>query len=197
MMRRLANSVAAAEAVNEILIHYYRFLYRVARRKSVDANKIDDVVSSVAQDLLERLPRFRYQPKKGRFRDYLAACVRYAFWKIDNEERRHPRSGMDPEVLEHWGEKHRPSDPVESTMRCEELMLAYHEAAQGMNEDHRRVVRAILVDGEPYAKVARESGYTVNNVQKVVSRARDRLRDVLRRFDQDSSDQSGPWGYPK
>ena len=196
-MAQLGATVARPDAVNEILNLYYRFLYRTARRLRLPVDKVDDVVSRVVANLLVSLPKFRYDARKGKFRGYLKTCVRHAFLKEIEEEAKQPQNGIDPDALARLAAREGGYDTVESGMRREELIQAYHLAMQSFNEDHRQVVRLALIDGMPPAEVARLSGFSLDNVYQVVSRARKKLRDILRGFDDDDSDHPGPWGHPQ
>jgi DNA-directed RNA polymerase specialized sigma24 family protein len=129
-------------------------------------------------NLAGALPKFEYQPSRGRFRSYVGRIVRNAI--IRHAQCPHPpESALDDYVLSTVSDEH----------------VAHKESWDREWVDHhlRRAMRIIrqthdprgidafesLLAGKTTAQVAREMDMTVAAVQKVKQRIRSRLQRLV------------------
>lgn len=73
-VRNPSDSAAWAEFESR----YRDLLVRFCRRQGLQQADAEDVVQVVMSNLAKSLPRFAYDPARGRFRDYLYRCARNA-----------------------------------------------------------------------------------------------------------------------
>lgn len=100
---------------------YRELMLRYCRRRGLNRVDSEDVVQATFVGLSESLSRFIYDPKRGRFRDYLARCVR-------NEIFRHAaRPQMAQKALVNGGD-HCAADAtdVAADAAWEEEWVAHH-----------------------------------------------------------------------
>jgi RNA polymerase sigma-70 factor (ECF subfamily) len=79
-------------AWDEFFRRYFPLVYGFARRRGCSEHTSEDIVQEVMAKVFERRDFFRYDPARGRFRDWLFAVVRTAI----AEYRRRPANRMPP-----------------------------------------------------------------------------------------------------
>src|SRR5262245_4047251 len=79
---------------------YHDLLLRLCRRRGMQEADALDVVQTVMTGLLKSLPRFTYDPRRGRFRDYLFRCTEHAIRRVAIERQRGGRPTGDAPLLE-------------------------------------------------------------------------------------------------
>jgi RNA polymerase sigma-70 factor (ECF subfamily) len=80
LLARLAGG-SDTQAWREFDERYRELLWRFARSRGLQPADADDVAQDVLHALTKRLPKFEYDPAKGRFRDYLKTSAARAVWK--------------------------------------------------------------------------------------------------------------------
>jgi RNA polymerase sigma factor (sigma-70 family) len=85
--------VAAGDPTNQearaaFAICYARLILNWCRRQGLQAADQDDVVQTILCRLFEMLPKFQYDPQKGRFRDYVRTMVHNAIMDIYRKHRK-------------------------------------------------------------------------------------------------------------
>jgi RNA polymerase sigma factor (sigma-70 family) len=192
---RLQNPDEADDARNEILAMYYSFMYSATRRVAIPRHYQEQVVSDVVESLARYLKRFRYNRKAGRFRDYVKRCLKNAYHKRENFDRRQARSGYDPEFFDAAAPLDSLLDhTLEDEMRHDEVSRAYQQALAGFNPTYQGVMQAFIAGGRDVREIAEAHEVSVQNVYKIVSRVRERVRENLDQMDDWPSEGSSDSG---
>ena len=152
----------------------YRPLIVFCARDRLDNSEIDDLIQTVMVNVFRSGEYFRYDPAKGRFRDYLGRVVHNAIVDMLRKRRRSvPRDpGAEAGV-----------DGFETMWREE---WERHLLAQAMMELRSRVGAATFqafdlyaMQGQPPGKVAKFLGVGISQVYVAKSRCLARLREIV------------------
>lgn len=164
-------------AWHEFDARYRELILRYCRRKGLQTSDAEDVRQMVMLNLARQLRSFEYQPRKGRFRDYLGRTVANAihrYYRRPTLERR----GLDTDVA---AEIEAPDDDaLDREWEHEWMLHHYRTAMQSVREtaDARSVeVFEQLLAGESTEDVARSFEMTTDAVHKVKQRMRNRLKE--------------------
>lgn len=141
---------------------------------------IDDVEQVVWLHLANGLRTFEYDPKKGRFRDYLRIVVRHAIARHFSRPRNDGRT-LDTTLLAMTQDGDSASDDIwESEWVDHHYRMAMVSVRQTF--DARSVAMfELLLAGNPVASVARKFDVTPQAVHKVKQRIRDRMTALIKR----------------
>lgn len=194
LMRELESSRYSKEAANKILDRHFRVMFQLARQVRIPIDALDETVNQAAENLLKALPKFRYNRRKGRFRDYVKRVIVNTFLHSVRERERKPLHGLDHELLAQLARDPLGENRMESNLRMEEISAAFDRTLADVNPKHQAAVRLRLLEGEPSAVVAKRLGLSVANVDQIIARFRRKLKEILRKQDQDSDEF---WGGPK
>ncbi|MBX3443356.1 MAG: sigma-70 family RNA polymerase sigma factor [Planctomyces sp.] len=177
-MRRPEDGLAWAEFDGQ----YRPFLLRVATRSGVTLSDAVDVVQDVFVSIVRALPGFTYDPRRGRFRAWLARLTRNA--AVDW---RRGRTKLQ-RAADRFAERQPPASPAleDNALEAEDLSshAALHAAIESLRRSSRhdswRCFEQHLLRGRPARDVASELGVTANSVYVNASRMLVRLRRSLR-----------------
>jgi RNA polymerase sigma-70 factor (ECF subfamily) len=165
-------------AWSEFDARYRDLIFRYGLRCGLSAADSEDVRQMVMIRLVRVLPDFRYDPARGRFHDYLFRVARSAIadFRACPDSRR--RAVLDEEAAQRLiapGDDG-PADPAwEQEWRDHHLRLAL--AAVRQTSDPRSVaVFERLLSGASVESAATEFGMSVEAVNKVKQRIRDRVQ---------------------
>lgn len=150
-----------------------------------DADAISDVVQDVWTSVLQKLPDFDYDRKKGGFRRWLYVILkRRAIDYADGQSRRKRIAGqarssalfnniLNPNAVS-------PQDRMEQEFKRQVVRAALRQFEE--EAPRREYVALIRCQGEEvaHATVAKELGISADNVTNALARARGRLRRILR-----------------
>ena len=178
LLRRLQDP-SDQEAWREFHERYRELLLSYAGRRGLQPSDAEDICQIVLASLTRTLPRFRYEPGRGRFRSYLGCAVRHAIQRHLEGERAGTQS-LDALDLGN----------LESIQRAEldedwerEWMLYHYRRAlstlRSQAEPRDVAIFEQLLDGRPIAVLASTLGMSTAAVQKVKERVRDRLKDIV------------------
>ena len=152
----------------------YRPLIVFCARDRLDGSEIDDLIQTVMVNVFRSGEYFRYDPAKGRFRDYLGRVVHNAI--VDMLRKRRPSVSGD-------GETEAGADGFESMWRVE---WERHILAQAMVELRSRVEVATFqafdlyaMQGQTPKRVAAFLGIGVPQVYVAKSRCLALLREIV------------------
>lgn len=149
------------------------------RRLGLQPADAEDVRQQVMLDLARALRAFSYEPRMGRFRDYLGCVVRNAI------ARHLRRAGRVEQALETAVAEDLDDDSLErSDAHWEEEWMHHHlrRALDTVGEQSEaKSVRVFerLLEGASVAEVAHEFESTSEAVHKVKQRMRERLRAAV------------------
>jgi len=160
---------------------YRDLVLRFCRRRGLQAADAEDACQLVFLALARALPGFRYDPSRGRFRDYLARVTQNTIHRLlscpdrdlrllENEVldslKSAPEGSPDPAFEDEWTQHH--------------FRLALRSVRTRSQPASLEVFERLLA-GETVADVARATGMTEEAVHKVKQRVGERLRQEIER----------------
>lgn len=155
---------------------YREMLVGFCRSRGIQHADAEDVVQLVMTKLVSGLHGFRYDPEKGRFRDYLFRCARSAIADLKSCPKGAPRSVED---IEEPGEENEAAKASwEREWVDHHYRLAIEEVRAGFEERSVSVFEAILA-GQSVRDVATSTGMSEAAVHKVLQRVRARLKEQI------------------
>lgn len=170
-------------AWREFESRYRDLLLNFCRRRGVQHVDAEDVVQGVMANLARALPRFKYDRRRGRFRDYLYRCTRNAIARL----RSRPRGGAGPlfisaDQMADQGEDL--ADGAEGTRAWEEEWVAHHYRLAMRTVRETFEARSVeifdrSVAGARVADLAAEYGMSEQAVHKVRQRIRARMEALI------------------
>jgi len=155
--------------------------YARSRLPSGKRQLAEEVVQDVFVALARRMSDFKYESSQGRFRDYLATCIRNRIMDRLKAEQRETEDKK--ELAERLMEK----SPKRSCAFADSLLA---EAVKRVRESGRLeqatwdVYRENVVDGLPAAEVAAQHGIEANAVYQIKNRVSKMVRDEYNRLNQ-------------
>ena len=168
-------------AWDEFFQRYWRLVYASARRHGCSDDTAEEIVQDVMLAVFERRDVYRYDPERGRFRDWLGTLVRN---KVADHRRRpsgrirgrggdadagpaEPADGADP-----------PDAAWEAAFEEALLMVLLDVIQREMNPRTYQAFELYALHGVPAAKVAATTGLTPNAVYQSRKNVLRRLRDL-------------------
>ncbi|QQS11468.1 MAG: sigma-70 family RNA polymerase sigma factor [Rhodospirillales bacterium] len=153
-------------AVAEQLPQHVPALRRYARALTGDAHNADDLV----QDCLERSLERAHQWREGNLRAWLFTIMHNLHANDRRRVASRPRLAAIDDVPE----------PSRAASQFEELSARQTFATlKQLPEEQRQVLLLVALEGLRYAEVAEVLGIPLGTVMSRLSRARDRLRDLM------------------
>lgn len=155
---------------------YRELIFRLARRRGLQAADADDVTQEVLAAAHEALATFSYDPARGRFRGWLQIATSRAIGKK-------LRPGADALARPGRRSLHEdspgPSDEelFESEWRQYHLRLALAKARYEFNSKEFAAFEACALEGQSVAEVAAKLGYSVDSVHQAKSRIKKRVKE--------------------
>ncbi len=168
------------EAFNHLVLRYQERIFNLAARILGDADAADDITQNTFLTAYLNLSRFR----NGSFRSWLYRIATNACYDLHRRHKRYPVLSIEYKELAE--ESMSPLDDFSSHTAIPESELERHELARTVQHaldrldiDLRTVV--ILVDQQDfdYEEAAHTLGIPVGTVKSRLSRARQRLRQLL------------------
>jgi RNA polymerase sigma-70 factor, ECF subfamily len=156
---------------------YTPMLFSWARRHGISEHDAADLVQEVFVALLQTLPTFQYDHRRGRFRNWLRTLL---LNKLRDSKRREAR---EEKALEHLQPDGEAANPAAVFWEAEYQRDLYRRALQLLQSDFAQATwKAFwetVVEGRPAADVAREMGITENALYAGRFRVLRRLRQEL------------------
>ncbi len=196
-MRAADGDAGGRQALGELCERYWQPVYRLYRRRGVDAERAADLTQGLFAHLLERGDFARADPSRGRFRAYLRTCAEHWLARQHEHDHAHKRGGGARLLsFDAAGEETRlrlePSYPDEPAAAFERRWAeAVVERARWRLEQEERTARrerqftalAFVLDGQPpprsWADLARELETTEGALKVAAHRLKARFRDAL------------------
>jgi RNA polymerase sigma-70 factor (ECF subfamily) len=170
-----------AEAWREFEARYRDLIRRYCRKRGLQQADAEDVSQTVLLALSRALKRFHFDPRRGRFRDYLGRVVHHAILRHGAHPRR-PTDPLDATVLDSLTT---PLDAERDEPWEREWMLHHYRLAlqfvRGESTPTNLAIFERVLSGESVATVAQACATTPQAVHKVCQRFRDALRERIAR----------------
>ena len=164
-------------AWSEFDAKYRELILRFCRRRGLQDADAEDVLQLSMQFLVRSLPQFIYDPKRGRFRDYLYQTVRSALSRRSKKPSEH---GLDTSMAANLADE---SDP-ESASQWEREWMDHHSrlAVENIKQtfDKRSVeVFLHLLRGSSVDEAAAAFQMNADAVYKIRQRVRARMEELV------------------
>lgn len=168
-------------AWDEFFGRYGRLIYAFARHRGCSDHTAEEVVQDVLLKVFEQKDIFQYDPKRGRFRDWLGTVVRnqVAEYRRRPAQRIRAEGGSSGNALAHAeGETHQPDAFWEATFEEALMGVLLDVVRREMNPRDYLAFELLTLGQLPGAEVARITGLTRNAAYKARKRAIDRLSEL-------------------
>jgi RNA polymerase sigma factor (sigma-70 family) len=168
------------EAFNALVHLYERRVYGLCYRMVGDTDSAADVSQEVFLAAYKHLPRFR----GTQFRAWLLRIAANACYDVLRSRKRRNTVSLDalraPDELRAGFDPPDNGEPPESRALRHELGAALAQCLEQLPPEQRIVVVLSDIEGLAYDEIAQATGMQLGTVKSRLSRARARLRDMLR-----------------
>ncbi|OAI52362.1 hypothetical protein AYO47_06300 [Planctomyces sp. SCGC AG-212-M04] len=179
LIARLRN-LEDADAWREFQESYQPFIRRVGVDAGASRETLGDLVQVVLLTIVRVIPRFAYDPDRGRFRSWLARVVRSRCSDLARKNRR------DVEVVSQFCEQsfmqHRPEHVDDESQPEAELRAAMAIVRGSARPSTWQCFQQHILDHRPAVEVAQELGVSVNAVYLNSARTLKRVEAECRRL---------------
>ena len=166
-------------AWNRLFDLYAGFVYSIARSKGLNDSDADDIVQIVFADLARKLPAFKYDREKGRFRSYLTGLVN---WRVMDRLRYGKR---DAELKANFLEEVQAAgvgnddDFSEREWQAAAMEEALRRIKPEVRPEHYAAFVASTVEGQDTEAVMRLYGLSRDNLYQIRTRLTAKLRETV------------------
>lgn len=179
--QRLISAAQAGdlEAFNQIVRLYEMRVYNLCYRMLGDADAAADATQDAFIAAFRNVRSFR----GGVFKAWLLRIATNACYDVLRARKRRPAVSLDSTDNEDDNTRTEATDPGESLDEMvvrQELSAAIQQGLAELPEDQRIVVILSDIQGLAYEEIAQITGVQLGTVKSRLSRARARLRDILR-----------------
>ncbi|HSR20876.1 MAG TPA: sigma-70 family RNA polymerase sigma factor [Anaerolineales bacterium] len=173
------------DAFNTLVLRYQDLLFNTARRILGDEELAADATQEAFLSAFRGLMTFR----GGSFKAWLMRTVTNAAYDELRRRKRRPATALEPgsddaDVAEEPRWLADPGLSPEQAAEALELEHAMEHCLQGLPFDYRTVVVMADIEGLDYSEVAAAVRVPLGTVKSRLARARLRLRDCLRAFEE-------------
>jgi len=178
----------ADHAWREFFDAYWGAILRYARKLGLSEAQAEEVLQETMVALMRLLPRFVYDRRKGRFRNFLLTIVhRKSLATLQRAARnREVRWHEAMDLAPPGTSREEPGADGEAKARWRDSLMEEAirrlRAAPRLGENSFEVFEAYVLQGEPAAEVARKFGLSENAVYQVRNRLLRRLRIEVARL---------------
>lgn len=166
-------------AFNCLVERHERVIYAVCLRLLRDQQLAEDA----SQDTFLRAYRSLERFDGSAFRPWLLRIATNRCYDLLRYRRRRPAESLDAQLVEEepaWVSSEARADDPERMALNQDLRLQLERALAALPDDQRLVVILHDIEGYRYDEIAAIVGATLGTVKSRLSRARSRLRDLLR-----------------
>lgn len=146
-----------------------------ARRQGLQPGDWDDVLQDVLMNLVRDLPKFQYDPARGRFRGYLKTVTLHVIYK---RVRRASAKELDTQVADAAGDAEIDA-AWEAEWRSHHVRQAMRAIDAEFNDKDRQAFQLYAVEGGSPTEVATTLGITPDQVYQAKSRVARRLAELI------------------
>lgn len=190
-------SMDAHDAWQEFYKAYWSAILRYARKLGLNEHQAQEVLQDTMIALMRQLPGFDYDPRKGKFRNFLLTIVHRkglaALRRVQMAQQRD--SDANVETL---GAGHNGDLPDQEIARWREALMddaierLKHDP--GVEDETREIFWAYVIDNQPADKVAARFRCKPNAVYQIKNRLTRRLQTQVARRLRDSGSKSNKRG---
>jgi RNA polymerase sigma factor (sigma-70 family) len=165
----------------EFFRSYWPLVYGLAKRRGCSDHTAEEVVQEVMLRIFEQRDLFQYDPKRGRFRDWLGrvVCNKVAERRRRPSERVRARGGDSPLSLVEPESNETPPDAAwEAAFENALLVVLLDTVRREINPRSFLAFELSALNGLPGAQVARMTGLSRNAVYKSCKRVFKRLEEL-------------------
>jgi RNA polymerase sigma factor (sigma-70 family) len=179
------------EAWRQFEAKYRELILRFCRRRGLQQTDAEDVLQLSMTNLIQSLPRFAYDPSRGRFRDYLYQVVRSALIRLQARPKT-PVSALDTSMLDALPDH---DEAASETLWTQEWVNHHYrlamESVRGSFEPRSVEIFERSVRGETIASLAAAFHTTDQAIHKVRQRIRARMEQLIAQqiHDEDALDE--------
>lgn len=158
-----------AEEFKRQFLPYNKVLYRVAFHLTGNAQDAEDLL----QDLFLRLWTKRHElPAAANTQAYLVTMIRNLFY----EQRRIRRVDLSV-PLDQAGEPPG-EDDISHKMEVREEATKMEDIIHNLPDKEQKVVRLHIIEDRTYEEIEHDTGLSNANIRKLMSRAKERIRQI-------------------
>jgi RNA polymerase sigma-70 factor (ECF subfamily) len=151
-----------------------------ALRRGLQAADADDILQDVLLSLSKALPNFTYDPGKGLFRSYLKTVVLHAIFRKSCQKAGAVALG-EVDSLTHAAAQAPDVDAIwEAQWRRYHVEQALRTLDGEFSDRDREIFDRVAVAGDDPARIAAESGISVDLVYQIRSRMTRRLSELVK-----------------
>lgn len=192
----------AHDAWKEFYDNYWAAIIRYGRKLGLSQTQAEDVLQETMVDLMRILPKFTYEPNRGKFRNFLFTIVHRKALRVF---RRLTVESNVPWEFAEKSEKMANSNPnaadmIEAQRRWKESI--YETALSRLRNDRSvepstwEIFEAYVVKKRPCSEVAKSFGVKPNAVYQIKNRLLRRIRaDVTRQLRNSGTDSEDPISF--
>lgn len=188
LLDSLMDSARRDDAWRRFVERYHDTVRGWCGRRGLNDADADDLAMETFVKLRRDLPQGKFDPKRGRFRSYLAAVVRSAVNHFFERMANHPGDrGVGGST--HLNDLHHLADPAVDELSGSldaglhaDVMLAFERALSRIAPENREAVERVLLHGEKAVDVARLLGKSPTSVFQLMARTRTAVREEYERL---------------
>ena len=168
-------------AWDEFFGRYWTLIYGFARRRDCSEHTAEEIVQDVMLKVFEQKDLFNYDPKRGRFRDWLGALVRnrVAQRRRGPADRIRAQGGdRDPASTEPQTRDPGPDDAWEAAFEEMLLLVLLDVIRREMDPRAYLAFELYTLHNLPAGKVANYTGLSRNGVYRAHKRAMGRMKEL-------------------
>ena len=175
-------------AWEEFYDQYAGPVQRYARKLGLGAADAADVLQETMVELIRILPDFKYDRKRGQFRNFVLTIAHHRVQTAWRRRKRRREIALDdaggPALADSMAGDpgNAPDSEAEQKWREEIFQEALNRLAAepGLNRRTLDIFRACVIGNRPAAEVARQFGVTPNHVYQIKHRLTGRLRTLAK-----------------
>ena len=167
-------------AWDEFFARYWPTIYGFARHRGCSQQTAEEIVQDVMLKMFEQRDVYRYDPARGRFRDWLGTVVRN---KVAEQRRRpanrvHGKGGDSNGLLDHIADPQEPDAVWEAAFEESMLVALLDAVRQETNARTYLAFELVTLEGFSGGEAARIAGLSRNAVYKACKRVKERLVEL-------------------
>jgi RNA polymerase sigma-70 factor (ECF subfamily) len=190
----LLNNPADPDCWNAFVDRYAPKIYGWCQQRGLQEADAQDVTQDVLTQLVQKLRKFAYDPRKGSFRGWLKTLTQHAWCDYLQSRQRIGVASANYEILQRLEALEAREDLLQSLAETFDLeVLAEAQARVQLQVSARdwKIFEALALEDRSGPVVSKELGMTVSAVLMAKSRVQKKLRQEIRRLEEASSPSPG------